>query len=883
MPKTRTQSNPSEYIQTINPQGYINNREITNLADIFLVKGSQNMLIQNKEKVVTSGGYTLVGAAKTLNTGIKSNYDWKTSTGEKRSTRQYQKNNEIFYKGSWLNLETGLLRSFYRFAEWWNETEQQDVVLSVDGTDKVKEWSGSVVEIAAVTASTISKRGYISGTTFSFNANVGELPTIENSAGGFNVRFSAGDSIEVQGSVSNDGLYTINSVDDQVLTLSNNDTLVTESDTNNVVIKWPKGGTWAEARALTVNASDSSDRAFTINGVKYPYSGGENTGTLTGITVDPTITTEKSPMVIDLVDSYSEINEDTDLEIPSTASSYKSQSFFNTNQLALDSCKFYLKKAASPTGNAIAYLYNSTGVLGSTAVPNGNPIATSNPFDVSTLTTSYQLITFTFSGINRFILNPNTNYCIVISYLNGDATNKVFLGTDNSSPTATGNRSFSAAGVAPWTTGASDICYYIYGSELTKPPVGAGSIAIQTVRIYTVSTFTNLGYNADYIFCVQNQICFGSNSNRVIFISINSDFTDFTESTLRKPGEGATITLDSCPTGFVRAPTIRSGNGASFFVTAGTSDIYNINFVQATLNDENGIPQIYETTPVQKLETGYGSAAISQEGIIPVRNGTIIVSQEPTIDTLGNIANIGFDSPKTLPLSDPIKNDIENYDNTGAHGVYFKRNLYVTYPKENVLVIHDFINGYWQPPQIISLSRLAVIEIDGVDRLCGHSAHSNETYQLFNGLNQNGAPYLAVAAFGYSNFGTRFYEKGFDEIAVELYLSKSTKVFDRAVYDYRGATDIREFLIDGSDDTITFMPSENEALGESPLGSKPLGTSTDEIDSLGKCRVINGTTFQNFFEYQRIFSSESIDAQFQILAFGVNTELADSLPNFIKK
>lgn len=161
-----------------------------------------------------------------------------------------------------------------------------------------------------------------------------------------------------------------------------------------------------------------------------------------------------------LVDSYSESNQDSNWGIASVTPTARGQTL---TAIAgnLSSCKFYLKKYGSPTGNAVAKLYTHSGTYGTSGVPTGAALATSDNFDVSTLTTSYQLIKFTFTGAQQYTLVNGTYYCIAIEYGGGDGSNYVLLGGDISSPTHSGN---SFRYVAPnWIASTTnDMCFYVY-------------------------------------------------------------------------------------------------------------------------------------------------------------------------------------------------------------------------------------------------------------------------------------------------------------------------------------------------------------------------------------------------------------------------------------
>lgn len=154
--------------------------------------------------------------------------------------------------------------------------------------------------------------------------------------------------------------------------------------------------------------------------------------------------------------TYSESNKDSDQALDNTTTAI-SQSFAGTAGL-LSSCKFYLKKSGTPTGNAVAKLYAHSGTLGTSSVPTGRCLAISDPFDVSTLTTSSQLIEFKFSWPSTLTA---TNWCIVLEYTAGTASNFVQVGYDASAPSHGGNKATFAS--ATWTAQSGhDVCFYAY-------------------------------------------------------------------------------------------------------------------------------------------------------------------------------------------------------------------------------------------------------------------------------------------------------------------------------------------------------------------------------------------------------------------------------------
>lgn len=681
----------SEYIQQLNPQGYVNNREITNLPGKYLVKGSRNVMIVNKEKVSTRLGYKLVGAAKTKNKGHRCSCDWETSgDGVGQVVRNIRLNTagdmEVLYGGNWLLFKqyiAGTRAHFLGETGWWDAGETLDRMLWVIGNDEVHSWSGGITEVASSTATTLTMKGNVSGTTISFVDNGGATPDeIHDSGNGFVVAgFQIGDKVLVQGSASNDGEYTIAGVTAGVLTLGANDELTTEAAGAAVVVKRP-GATWGESRFLSAGS-------ININGTDFAYTGGTDTATLTGMT----------------------------------------------------------------------------------AVPG------------------------------------------------------------------------SLAGV----------------------------IVFQSVVVSSPGHLD--GLKLDLIGMINNYIFYGSTISRAITISSADDYTDFTFTVpLRKPGEGFDMSTDSPPTAFVNDEDV-------MWISGRKNAWYKVSFVLAA-------DQGSESITIEKLKTATGQGAQSDGVIIHIKNSVAFLSFEPTIDTLGNVQNL-LNTSTAVPISYEIRDDLLNYNFTDAHGIFYQNQIFITLPREAKVLIYNTFESFWQPPQDLAIGRLALIDIDGsgTQVLCGHSAESNETYQLFapGCYNDNGAPINFVAAFGYDNFGTRFTPKNADEFATELYGSPNTVVKDTVVYDYKGATAIRPFFIDCSDESIRFAPVQGGGFGENEIGSQPLGSLTTPIDDLSKIKVVNETTIQDFFERQRIFSCSSIDARFSIIAYGENVEVSDNIPTYLKR
>lgn len=182
-----------------------------------------------------------------------------------------------------------------------------------------------------------------------------------------------------------------------------------------------------------------------------------------------------------LIDSYSETNQDTFFTLGIFSRTQFGQTFAVTTDLILDSCKFYMCKANSPSGNFTAKVYAMTGTFGTNGVPTGSALAISDPIVASSISTSFTLYTLNFTGANRITLVGGVNYCILIDYPGAD---RIKIGEDVSSPSHGGN-AFSF--VSPnYTAGTGDTCFYVYGSDLNI------SVSDSTAVTDTPTIFKNI-------------------------------------------------------------------------------------------------------------------------------------------------------------------------------------------------------------------------------------------------------------------------------------------------------------------------------------------------------------------------------------------------------
>jgi hypothetical protein len=130
----------------------------------------------------------------------------------------------------------------------------------------------------------------------------------------------------------------------------------------------------------------------------------------------------------------------------------QAQSFANgTNAQFLTRAYFQLQKVGSPSGNVTAKLYAHSGTFGTSSIPTGAALATSDNVSLASITASYATVEFSFSTPYEMV--ASTEYAIAVEYTGGDGSNYLQVRGLASSGTHAGNRSQTTGS---WSATATD-------------------------------------------------------------------------------------------------------------------------------------------------------------------------------------------------------------------------------------------------------------------------------------------------------------------------------------------------------------------------------------------------------------------------------------------
>lgn len=444
-------------------------------------------------------------------------------------------------------------------------------------------------------------------------------------------------------------------------------------------------------------------------------------------------------------------------------------------------------------------------------------------------------------------------------------------------------------------------------TTFTIPSGDTSSISAGMVIIQSVITFSDLpvvGYKADFLKTIGNQLVVGSYSSRAIYISSDDKgggFPDFSNSGSHISGDPDDATLDNLGKGF----GTKDGKLVAF---AGNADLYEITLnepLPVSYTGSDSQSRFVYTKVVKKQLPGLNSA-LGHEFIGNIGDYLVWIDQKNQLRALGSFTNDNFVKPTTLSL--PVQTELSEDDFTGGHLRCIGDTIHISAPntgRDWMYQMREKLNDdgsilsekLWQPPQVRGISRFAII--GGV--LHGHENANPQIYQL-DDTNQwfddagdsEEIPYTCVARFSYMQHGRREGMEKFDMVFFEGYMAKGTALGCNIYLDYQGAEaqgatgGLRQVVI--SDDENPAKSWSNlippsfggSTPGDNPFGDGILAEASDQ-EIIPKFRSIaNVPQPKNFFEYALEVFSTDVDARWELNCLGANVRLASQSPTFLR-
>ena len=510
----------------------------------------------------------------------------------------------------------------------------------------------------------------------------------------------------------------------------------------------------------------------------------------------------------------------------------------------------------------------------------------------------------TVTNLLGLLTSPGSTTATQVALSGGNATLVGYLTPSATyTLTKTGSTSWAQAGFATNTLAEKTVVIngttYTYttgenGTTLggvTPNPTGeaANSVVIQSVITEATTPSSSSLFTNDFIKVIGNRLHVGSYIGRIVYISSNTNFKDFTVPTPRTPGTPDLLILDNPAVGI----TVRNGNA---HISAGDSDWYEISYSQITVGTT-----LTEVTKVDKKPSSFLGAAYAHEFIDTVGNDIIYLSKDQQVRVFGTFRNIT--QAKYPSISQQVQTEFKAENFTGGHLRCIGDFIHITAPvngrdwmhqtRESVDPAGNVVSErLWHPPQIRNISRFAVI--NGV--VFGHSNANPMIYQVWDTLQWSDdgpsgepLPYTCVMRMSYRNYkGRRQGMTKFDKAYFEGYIANGSPLYGNVYFDYQGSSGLQNFPINTIKNPAQFFYGNSApSLGTSPVGDNPLGDGltpdSNEQELLNKYRKIANLNPINCFEYDMEVYSSDLDCRWEVLALGLNPVLSPTQPIVLQK
>lgn len=422
---------------------------------------------------------------------------------------------------------------------------------------------------------------------------------------------------------------------------------------------------------------------------------------------------------------------------------------------------------------------------------------------------------------------------------------------------------------------------------VTPTPVGEANGSAVFEAVVTNATTPTSTFLSDFLKIINNQVYLGSYTGLQIFMSQNTNYLNYVVPTPQ---------LDGSPGLFIMPDTtkgigVRKGNA---LVASGTSQWVEISFSLVSNNNIITRNNKIDYKPVARLQ-----AALAHEFIDSVGDTIVYLAQDQQVRALGDFNNLfstGYPS-----YSQEIATELMAENFTGGGLKAIGEFIYVTAPNSGKVYLRQertrvdengtiVAERLWHTPFIWNATFMDQINGDVV-------AFSNANPQIYTVWNTNQwhddspsdepLPYSCVAAFGYRGGVRRQGLWSFDKQYTEGYVTEGTPLNLLINYDYNGATNQINTIVNSVEQPAYTFQTTLSSLGDSSLGDESLGEggivdALSGTDLIPKFKVINSLPIINCFEWQPVYYSDTVDAQWEILAVASNAQVdGEQNPTYI--
>jgi hypothetical protein len=277
---------------------------------------------------------------------------------------------------------------------------------------------------------------------------------------------------------------------------------------------------------------------------------------------------------------------------------------------------------------------------------------------------------------------------------------------------------------------------------------------------------------------------------------------------------------------------------------------------------------------VERVESAERTGALPY-AVAKHKGDIIYMGQDQTLSRITTLELTGRDEFELM--SDSVEDLLLRVDMDEIRMYYHQRYIYILLPAENMMLMIDMVEGFFQPPQTMAISHLSVI--DGVKY--GHSSVRDETFYLFKGRNDLGSPIEAIFAWGLQSDVHEFKYKVATVVGLSGRMTDTTAVSVDWQFE-TGASRLSQLSeFDGSD--VRFFSAEtDDSFATHPFALRSWAGDEpgDEVKRFFMFDIVEATSF---FEWRPIITVTPIkgdatnpnnDMEFELLAWYADVGLS---------
>ncbi len=395
-------------------------------------------------------------------------------------------------------------------------------------------------------------------------------------------------------------------------------------------------------------------------------------------------------------------------------------------------------------------------------------------------------------------------------------------------------------------------------SALTNVPV-AGDLVIAKPTVYTTLT----GFTKDEISNYKGHIVLWGFNNVQVYFSHISTFAIATGLDYTIPAPASRTALTAFSLNLDGKPTANMGRKDTLWLST-IDDWFKIRKLDAV----NAYGLFVE---VEKVET------IERTGALPYavckhKGDIIFMAQDQTLNRITTLELTGQTDIERL--SDSVEDLLTRLNMTELRMYYSERYVYIFLPKENTLIMLDLIEKYFQPPQNIPANCMSIIG----GAKYAHSNSRDETFYLFKGRNDLGAPINPVFAFAYRSEDQEFRYKQSTLFGISGRMITSTKVTAEIQHETDGSKLISTSVFKGNEVSY-FNAGTDDSWATYPWGFRSWAGADMEATESKRFYSFDRLDAVSWFESRIILTvaplnSDNVDVEFQLLALTMDDSLS---------